>query len=208
MSVNFINNELFHTEDIRALLDDYIYMIEALINIYEVTGNMTYLKRASELMDLCIKKFYDRDEGGFFDTDGEVLGLRLKGIEDIPHPSANSLGLMLLLKLCRLTDKNEYCLNTEKGLKKFSSRSGKIGAIAGYYFCALDAYFNSVKLTLDTSPESKLTDTAVSVFSPYMCIVYGEDKGRVIPCIGNVCYEPINNPHKLKELLTRRKLDA
>ncbi len=205
MSINFINNELFHTEDVKAFLVDNIYLTEAFISAYEVTGNTAYLKQASELMDLCIDQFYDRDEGGFFDTDDEILGLRYKGIEDTPHPSANSRGLMLLLKLCQLTDKKEYYEYAEKGLKRFSPVSMKIGAYGGYYFCTLDAYFNSIKLTMATSLESKLSEAAISSFSPYMTIIYGEDKGCVIPCAGNVCHEPVTDPGRLKDFLTRRK---
>ena len=106
MKRNVIKNELFHTEGIKALLDDYIYFVEALIASYEVTGDSSYLQIADEHMELCIKKFWDSEGGGFFDTEEEIVGLRLKAIEDIPHPSANSLGIILLLKLYYMTDKS------------------------------------------------------------------------------------------------------
>ena len=59
-------------------------------------------------MACCLTKFYDSSVGGFFDTEKEVLGTRMKRIEDIPHPSANAVAVMLLLKLHHLTGKNEY----------------------------------------------------------------------------------------------------
>ncbi|MFN3740325.1 MAG: hypothetical protein ACK4TF_06605 [Thermodesulfovibrionales bacterium] len=48
-------------------------------------------------MDRTIRGFYDSTSGGFFDTDESVIGIRLKTIEDIPHPSANSLAIVVLI---------------------------------------------------------------------------------------------------------------
>lgn len=208
MKNHFIKNELFHTEGLKALLDDYIYLIDALIAAYEVTGNISHLKQADTIMELCIEKFWDKDEGGFFDTDKEVLGIRLKIIEDIPHPSANSLGIILLLKLYFMTEKEKYHHYAETGLKMFSLQAKDMGIHSGYYFCALDAYFNMLKLTLQTSPNSELTEITLSSFGPYMSIIYGEDKGSVIPCFQNVCYEPINRADILKDFFIKYKSPA
>jgi uncharacterized protein YyaL (SSP411 family) len=199
MRSHFINNELFHTEGIKAVLDDYIHLIDALIAAYEVTGDPSYFIQADELMELCIKKFWDKDEGGFFDTDEEILGIRLKGIEDIPHPSTTSLGIMLLLKLYFITKKEKYLQYAETVLKLFSLKAKDTGIHSGYYFCAMDAYFNMFKLTLQTTPVSELAEAALSSLNPFMSIVYGEDKGCVIPCFKDVCYEPINSPEGLRD---------
>jgi uncharacterized protein YyaL (SSP411 family) len=182
MEINIINNELFHTEGVKALLDDYIYFIDALIAAYEVTGDITYLHMADKQMELCLEKFRD-SEGGFFDTDEQVIGLRLKGVEDIPHPSANSLGIILLLKLYHMTNKNLYQEYAEKALKSFSLRAYDMGIHAGYYLCATDAYFHMLRLTVESSPESELTESALSFLIPYMGISYGEDRGQVVPCL-------------------------
>lgn len=204
MEKYFINNELFHTEGIRALLDDYIYLIDAFMSAYEVTGDSSYLGRAERLMNICINKFWDKDEGGFFDTDDEVIGIRLKGIEDIPHPSPNSFAIIILLKLCFITRKEIYNQYAEMSLKSFSSKAKDMGIHSGYYFCALDAYFNMIKLALETSPESELTDAALSSLTSYIILAYGEDKGRVIPCLRSVCYKPIYSPDSLRGFLSKK----
>ena len=203
IGMNVINNELFHTEGVKALLDDYIYFIDALIAAYEVTGDVTYLHMADKQMEVCLKKFWDSD-GGFFDTDEEVIGLRLKGIEDIPHPSANSLGIILLLKLYQITNKDLYQDYAEKTLKTFSLRAKDMGIHAGYYLCAMDAYFHMLKLTVETSPQHELAESALSFSIPYMSISYGEDRGRIVPCFKNVCYEPIKSSDVLKDFLINK----
>ena len=203
IEINLINNELFHTEGVKALLDDYIYFIDALITVYEVTGDVTYLHMADKQMEVCLEKLWASD-GGFFDTDEEVVGLRLKGVEDIPHPSANSLGIILLLKLYHITKKNLYQEYAENALKSFSPRAYNMGIHAGYYLCAMDAYFHMLRLTVESSPESKLTDSALSFLIPYISIMYGEDRGQVVPCLKNVCYEPIKGTDVLKDFLMNK----
>jgi len=152
-------------------------------------------------MELCLERFWDRNEGGFFDTESEVLGIRLKTIEDIPHPSANALGIILLLKLFHMTGKPGYLASAETSLRAFAATAKKMGIHTGYYYFAVDAYFHMLTMTLQTPLKSGLAETALSAFHPYKCIVYGEDKGSVIPCVGKACYEPITDPVKLEDFL-------
>jgi uncharacterized protein YyaL (SSP411 family) len=200
---HYVDNELFHTGNIRAVLDDYVYLIEALISAYEVTGDTHYINHAVNLMDLCIEKFWDKDEGGFFDTDTEVLGIRLKGIEDIPHPSANAVGILLLQKLYCITGEKKYDRFSEMSLKIFSPQTKDMGIHAGYYFCAMDAYFHMLKLTVQTTPAHALAETARSLSYPYVSYVYQADKGCIIPCLRDVCYEPVKSPEGFQDFFRK-----
>jgi hypothetical protein len=96
-------------------------------------------------MGQCVGKFWDKKDGGFFDTEGEVIGMRLKGVEDTPHPSANSTGIMCLIKLSLMLGRDEYMRYAESALTHFSLVAGAMGIHGGYYFCALDAYFHMTK---------------------------------------------------------------
>ncbi len=205
MKTNLIDNKLFHATGIRALLDDYVYLIDALVAAYEVTGKVRYLDQADKLMNTCINILYDKDEGGFFDSDDDTLGMKIKGIEEIPHPSANSVCIRLLLKLYSLTENQAYYQYAEEALKTFSEKARDIGIHAGYYFCALDAYFNEIKLILSTTSSSTLSDKAISLFHPYINMVYKESSVFAIPCSKNVCYEPIDNTDSLEKFFQDRK---
>jgi hypothetical protein len=195
---------LYHSEGVKAFLDDYINLSDALISAYEVTGRNSYLKTAVEIMDLCINNLWDSDEGGFFDTDEHLLELKIKGVDDIPTPSANSLGIVLLLKLNFIAQDDKYMQLAKIALKSFNAKSRDSGIHAGYYFAALDAYFNALKISIHASPESALTIKTVSLTVPYTFIAYREDKGYVVPCTGNVCHEPINNLEDIEEFLKKR----
>jgi uncharacterized protein len=201
LQLHFKGGELFHTEGVRAVFDDFIYLTEALIAAYEVSGDSLYLQQAEECMAICIRNFWDEEGGGFFDTETEVIGLRLKNIEDIPHPSANAAGIILLLQFYSMTGKQHYQMHAETALKVFSSTARDSALHAGYYFCALDAFFSMLKLTIQVKPGSTLTSTALAAFIPYLSIVYEDDKGFVIPCTDTVCYKPIADPEELRKFL-------
>lgn len=205
LEIRLINNKLYHTENVSALLDDYAYLADALFAAYEVTGNITYVTQAEELMKTCLDKLWDRDGGGFFDTDDHLLGMRIKGIEDMPQPSANSVCIRLLLKLFSATGNNVYRQHAEDALRSFSVKAAELGIHAGHYFSGLDAYHHHLKLTLHAGTESDLSRTAVSLFIPYADIIYDRDKGYVVPCIEDVCYNPIDNTGALKDFINKRK---
>lgn len=197
----YINHTLMHAENIPGGLDDYIHLIDALIAGYEATAALRYLLLADELMASCIKKFFDPGEGGFFDTEHEVLGARFKKIEDAPHSSANALAILLLLKLSLMTGKDEYRQYGEQSLRLFAGFAREIGAHAGSYFCSLDASFRMLKLAVEAAPGSDLAVTARALTGKvYAAIIYGDDHDRVVPCSRNICLEPLHDPHDLNVL--------
>lgn len=206
MDIRFIDNKLYHTEGVKAFLDDYIHLTDALISAYEVTGRADYLNRSDEIMTLCIKKLWDSDEGGFFDAEDHLLDISIKGVDDIPCPSANSLAIRLLVRLSFMTEDKRYYRYAEKALKCFSSMAKGSGTHAGYLFSAFDEYFNTLKLTLNADPESDLAKEALTAFHPYKSIVYREDKGMVLPCIKDICYEPVYTTEHLREFLKKAYL--
>lgn len=145
LKTNVLNGHLLHSEGVEAFLDDYANIVYALISAYEVSGGKNYLDHADLYMGQCIGKFRDKNDGGFFDTENEVIGLRLKGIEDSPHPSANSTAIMCLIKLSLLLGKDEYMRYAESALNCFAPAARAMGIHGGYYFCALSAWFHTKK---------------------------------------------------------------
>ncbi|MFO0753745.1 MAG: thioredoxin domain-containing protein [Thermodesulfovibrionales bacterium] len=196
---------LLHTAGVAALLDDYVYLIEAVHAAYEETGDSAWLAEADGLMEHCLERFWDNAEGGFFDAETEVLGVRLKGMEDIPHPSANAVAAPLLLALSHATGKAKYREHAEKVLRAFAAQAGDFGVHAGSYFSAVDAYFSLLTLTVEASPGSALARTALDAFRPYKSIAYREDAGRVIPCSGGSCSGPVESPEELRTTIAARK---
>ncbi len=205
MSMHLKENKLLHTYGVKAMFDDYIYLIEAQTSAYEATSDKSRLSVADNLMELCISRFWDNDKGGFFDTDEEVLGIRLKSIEDIPHPSPNSIGTLLLLKLYHLTDKNTYLKYAERALSAFAGRTGNGEIHHGYYYASVEAYFNLLRLSLYTPYDGDLASAVLSSCRPYVNITYNDDRGYVLPCLMAECYDPLYDLKDLKFFLEGRQ---
>ncbi|HTD57890.1 MAG TPA: thioredoxin domain-containing protein, partial [Solirubrobacteraceae bacterium] len=95
---------------IGAYLEDYAFLLEALIALFEATCQERWLTHASTLADELIERFYDVENGGFFSTaaDGEALIARRKELEDSPIPAGGSSAAVGLLRLAQLTGEQRY----------------------------------------------------------------------------------------------------
>jgi uncharacterized protein YyaL (SSP411 family) len=91
--------------DIEAFVDDYAFFIWGLIELYETTFDVTYLKTALELNNELIEGYWDDYIGGFFFTsdDSEKVLTKQKEIYDSAIPSGNSVAMLNLLRLSLLT---------------------------------------------------------------------------------------------------------
>lgn len=109
---------------IRAILDDYAFLIWALIELYEATYRIEYLKKALDLTDTAVRLFWDADKGGFFFTphDGEELLTRKKELYDGAYPTGNSVMMMNLLLLSRLTGSQGLEDKADKMARAFSGK--------------------------------------------------------------------------------------
>ncbi|HTC60449.1 MAG TPA: thioredoxin domain-containing protein [Solirubrobacteraceae bacterium] len=95
---------------IGAYLEDYAFLLEALIALFETTCEERWLTEATTLADQLIERFSDPENGGFFSTaaDGEQLIARRKELEDSPIPAGGSSAAMGLLRLAQLTGEERY----------------------------------------------------------------------------------------------------
>jgi len=87
---------------VAASQEDYAWLGEALVTLYDVTSNPLWLERAKELTDGMIKQFHDAERGGFYMSSAEAVlaGMgRGKDIVDGATPSGNSVALRLLTQL-------------------------------------------------------------------------------------------------------------
>jgi uncharacterized protein len=196
-----IDGKLHHVEGVEALLDDYAALIDALIEAYEVTRDRRHLDLANRLADQTIEKFWDGERGGFFDSEHDVLGTRLRTIEDVPHPSANGVTFLVLLKLSAILEKPELRALVEKGIISFADEARKMGPHAGCFFAALDAYHNMIRLEFEGPPPEALLNEAWEHTKPVSAHLYRPGPGRVIPCSWTACFEPLESPEEFQGFL-------
>jgi uncharacterized protein YyaL (SSP411 family) len=92
-----------------ATLDDYAFMIQALLDLYETDFDARWLRDALALEQVLADRFWDARNGGYFTTgsDHEVLIARLKNPHDGALPAGNGVMALALLRLAELTGKRE-----------------------------------------------------------------------------------------------------
>jgi hypothetical protein len=91
---------------IPGFLDDYAFLVWGLIELYEATLEEKYLTAAIDVNEHAIKIFWDNDQGGFFFTrEQNDLPVRKKETYDGALPSGNSVAMLNLIRLARLTAK-------------------------------------------------------------------------------------------------------
>ena len=101
----------------NGYLDDYVCLIDGLIDLFQATGDADRLTSALELTERVITQFEDASAGGFFYTssDHEKLITRAKDSQDNATPSGNGMAAYAMLRLGRLcarTDLEEKAVAT------------------------------------------------------------------------------------------------
>ncbi|MCU1337502.1 MAG: hypothetical protein JWO19_3083, partial [Bryobacterales bacterium] len=115
---------------IEAFLDDYASLINALVDLYETSFEPTDLKWASQLAERAIALFQDTEGGGFFSSAANQsdLVLRLKDDYDGAEPSGNSVMALALLRLARITQRDDFRAAADRTLESFAGRMLSGGA--------------------------------------------------------------------------------
>jgi uncharacterized protein len=129
-TVDFIKENLWMNETLLAVstdghahlpayLDDYAFLLDALLEFLQVRWRDDYCLWAIELAQQMLQRFYDAENGGFFYTaiDHEPLIQRMKIFSDESIPSGNGVAVFSLLRLGYLLGNSAYLAAAEKTLQ-------------------------------------------------------------------------------------------
>ncbi|HLZ87546.1 MAG TPA: hypothetical protein VKQ52_09910, partial [Puia sp.] len=108
--IHFYNHAYKGAARVPAFLDDYALLIDALVQLQDITGDAGYLAEAGEIMRFVIGHFSEPETGFFFYThDGQKdILLRKREIYDGATPSGNSMMASNLLYLGVVFDQREW----------------------------------------------------------------------------------------------------
>ena len=106
---------------VKAYSEDYAFFIQALIDLYEATFEIDWLKEADDLNRRMIHQFWDERNGGFFFSgrENESLIAQSKSPYDNALPSSNSVSVFNLLRLGYLTGEDSLKQKAERILRLF-----------------------------------------------------------------------------------------
>jgi uncharacterized protein YyaL (SSP411 family) len=132
---------------LNGYLEDYSFLLDALVTLYEATFEPRWVKAAREVAGVMIDEFWDPAGGGFFYTGKghEALIARTKDPQDNAIPSGNSMAVTGLLRLGKLTGDNDLQDRAEKTLRLFRGLMSDHPMAAGQMLCGLDFYLGPVQ---------------------------------------------------------------
>jgi uncharacterized protein YyaL (SSP411 family) len=109
---------------IPGFLDDYAMFVQGLLDLYEAQFDRRHLELAVRLTEKQQELFEDAESGAFFSTaaDDHRLVLRVKEDYDGAEPSGNSVAVMNLVRLARMTNRAGFRESAERTLAAFASR--------------------------------------------------------------------------------------
>jgi hypothetical protein len=138
-------------------LDDHAFVIAGLLDLYEASGNVRWLREALVLDAVLEKHFEDRQNGGYFMTaaDHEALLAREKPSYDGAEPSGNSVQALNLLRLHELTTDDRYRRRAEQTLKAFGGQLEKSPASMSEMLLAVDFHLDVAKEIVIVAPRSR-----------------------------------------------------
>ena len=129
---------------VPGVLDDYAFLLHALIDAWQATGSHQYYRYAMEIAESMIARFYDSTGGAFFDTETTTdtplgaLSARRKPLQDTPTPAGNPSAAAALLRLEALSGRSDFHEKAEDTLESFAGVVEHFGLFAGTYGLALE----------------------------------------------------------------------
>jgi len=227
---------LFHRwrdgeRDRVQLLEGYAFLLSGVVELYEATLEPEHLDFAILLAGAMLARFYDAENGGFWQSaaDARDLILRVKDDHDGAEPSGNSVATLALLKLGSITGRHDFTEAAQKTLRWFAHRLQHFPQAMPFMLHALDFSLQEPRhVVIAGDPPSlragasgpnfvKFQDLLRSVHSVYQPgkIVLGntgsvEEFARTLPakdgpvvylCSGNSCQPPTSNVAEVIKLL-------
>ncbi len=150
---------------LNAYLEDYAFLIDGLVSLYETSGEIEWFEAASSLTATMLEEFWDDQEGGFFYTgrSHESLIVRSKDFFDNATPAGNSVAAEVLLRIGLLTDNSDYQRRAATILRLNSAALQRYPSGFGRLLCALDFYLaEPLELALVGNPSASETRLLVS----------------------------------------------
>jgi uncharacterized protein YyaL (SSP411 family) len=207
----------------NAYLEDYAFLIEGLVTLYETTGESRWLKESLALTDRLIVEFWDSDNGGFFFTgkNHESLIVRSKDYFDNATPSGNSVAAIVLLRLATLTDNDNYRNHGIAVLREIGEAARRYPSAFGYALSAADFLLSTPKEVAIVGKNAEdiqpLVRQVWSKYLPNKVVAPSFDAEPVVPllenrglldskatayvCVHYTCKQPVTDVTALAEQL-------
>jgi uncharacterized protein len=126
--------------DIEGFADDYAFVIQGLIDLYEASFDVEWLKLATQLQETQDRLFFDEKNGGYFSTSGKDKNvfLRMKDDNDGAEPAASSIAALNLFRLSQFRDDKQMVERARKTIDAFAATLSHFPSAMPQMLVALD----------------------------------------------------------------------
>jgi uncharacterized protein len=215
---------------IEGFADDYAFVIQGLLDLYEASFDVDWLKFAVQLQETQDRLFFDEKNGGYFSTSGkdENVFLRMKDDNDGAEPAASSVAALNLLRLSQFCDDLKMADRVQKTINAFGTTLSHFPSAMPQMLVALDYSLSKPRQIViagkKDAPEAKallgemrrhfLPKTVVLLADGAEGQKYLGEKNEAIRamspidgkpaayvCENFTCKAPVTDPKQLSELL-------
>ena len=139
---------------VEGFADDYAFMIQGLLDLYEASFDVAWLKFALALQEAQDRLFLDEKEGGYFSTSGrdQSVVLRMKDDNDGAEPAASSVAARNLLRLAQLQESAELRGRGEKTIGAFQAILSRFPSAMPEMLVAVDFQLNKPRQIVVAGP--------------------------------------------------------
>ncbi|MEY2479854.1 MAG: hypothetical protein QOI04_781 [Verrucomicrobiota bacterium] len=125
---------------VEGFADDYAFLIQGLLDLYEASFDVAWLKLAIELQTTQDRLFLDQKNGGYFSGSGNdpSILLRMKEDNDSAEPAPSSVAALNLLRLAQIHDDKDMRERGQKTIDTFSAQLNRIPMAMPQMLVALD----------------------------------------------------------------------
>ncbi len=126
--------------EVEGFTDDYAFVIQGLLDLYEASFDVSWLQFAIELQETQDRLFLDEERGGYFSSTGQdaTILLRMKEDNDSAEPAASSVAALNLLRLAQFRDDLPRRERAEKTINAFSPQISHFPSAMPQMLVALD----------------------------------------------------------------------
>ncbi len=163
---------------LTAHLEDYAFVIAAMLDLYETDFNPRWLEQAITFQKTLDRFFWDAKDGGYFTVaeDSEALIVRAKKLYGGALPSGNSVSIANLSRLYHMTGDPDYSKRCDALIRAFSGEIVEQPFAYPETLCSLDLVFGPAQEVVIVG-ERNQSDTQVMLkalrrdFRPHMSVL-------------------------------------
>ena len=148
--------------EIEGFADDYAFVIQGLLDLYEASFDIEWLKFAVELQETQDHSFFDEKNGGYFSTTGKEssVPLRMKDDNDSAEPAASSIAAINLLRLAQFRDDNQLADRAKKTVDAFAPTLSHFASAMPQMLVAFDFSLSKPRQIVIAGKSASWTDSS------------------------------------------------